>query len=179
MKKLDLGCGTSKRAGFIGMDRLSLDGVDIVHNLDLMPYPFADNEIDEIWLDQVMEHLFDPLQVMEELHRICKDGATVTIGVPYFRSHYAVIDPTHRHFFSAFWYGYFDPKHVFFHKYNYTNCCFRLERLEFDREFKLAGVSFFHSWIIKIAETWPFFYESKLSHLIPLNSLTYYLRVQK
>ena len=52
MKKLDLGCGRSKKAGFIGLDCLVLPGVDIVHDLTKFPYPFEDGLIDEIWMDQ-------------------------------------------------------------------------------------------------------------------------------
>ena len=100
MKKLDLGCGSSKKNGFIGVDLLPLKGVDIVHSLTDFPYPFENDSIDEIWMDNVLEHLPTPVRVVEELHRICKSGAKITISVPYFRSMYAFIDPTHVNFFS-------------------------------------------------------------------------------
>lgn len=32
--KLDLGCGKNKHKGYIGMDKVEYDCVDIVHNLD-------------------------------------------------------------------------------------------------------------------------------------------------
>ena len=34
--KLDLGCGLSKKEGFLGVDRRKFDGVDIVHDLLVM-----------------------------------------------------------------------------------------------------------------------------------------------
>jgi len=37
--KLDIGCGWSKRAGFVGMDKRNLPGVDIIHDLEIFPYP--------------------------------------------------------------------------------------------------------------------------------------------
>ncbi len=67
MKKVDFGCGTSKRKGFIGVDVLPLPGVDIVHDLNKFPYPFKDDEIDFAWMDQVLEHVEDPLS--EEILR--------------------------------------------------------------------------------------------------------------
>ena len=67
LKKIDFGCGSSKKEGYIGVDILSMPGVDIVHNLAQFPYPFEDNEIDEIWMDQVLEHIPNPLLVIEEL----------------------------------------------------------------------------------------------------------------
>lgn len=179
MKKLDLGCGTSKKSGYTGVDTLNLPGVDVQHDLNQFPYPFQDNEVGEVWMDNVLEHLDNPLKVVEEIHRICANDAQVCIAVPYFRSFYAVIDPTHRNFFSAQWFNYFDPAHLFHQKYRYSEAKFRIEKIEFDREFKNSNISLLHRLIIKLAEKKPFFYEAKLSHLFPLNSLTFYLRVQK
>ncbi|MHA1979217.1 MAG: hypothetical protein ACW98I_20110, partial [Candidatus Hodarchaeales archaeon] len=39
-KILDVGCGTEKIDGAIGIDRVKLDGIDIIHDLD--KYPWAD-----------------------------------------------------------------------------------------------------------------------------------------
>lgn len=177
--KLDIGCGGSKREGFIGVDILKLDGVDIVHNLTSFPYPFEDNSVDEIWMDQVLEHLQNPMRVIEELHRICKHDAKITIGVPYFRSFYAVIDPTHVNFFGIWWFNYFDPTHAFCKKYQYSSARFMIKKIEFDREFKGMKMRFWKKWLINYAEKKPASYEARLSHLFPLNSLTFHLTAVK
>jgi predicted SAM-dependent methyltransferase len=179
MTKLDLGCGGSKREGFVGVDSLNLPGVDVVHNLTQYPYPFEDNSVDEIWMDNVLEHLDNPLRVVEEIHRICKQGALVHIGVPYFRSFYAAIDPTHVNSFGVFWFNYFDPNHKFHHKYQYSKAQFKIEKIEFDREYKNNRMNFLRRQLLRYAEKNPEKYEAKLSHLFPLNSLTYYLKVIK
>jgi len=101
--KLDIGCGGQKKTGFIGVDILRLEGVDIVHDLTTFPYPFEDNSVDEIYMDNVLEHLPNPIKVIEEIWRISKPGTTITVAVPYFRSHYAFIDPTHVNFFGVNW----------------------------------------------------------------------------
>jgi SAM-dependent methyltransferase len=106
---IDLGCGQKKREGYIGVDALALPGVDIVHDLDVFPYPFEEGSAANVWMDNILEHVKDPLKVMEEGHRISADGATVVVSVPYFRSCYATIDPTHRNFFGVWWFCYFDP----------------------------------------------------------------------
>ena len=85
-KILDLGCGKKKRQGSIGVDYSDRHDADIIHNLNLFPYPFADNSIDKVYLDNVLEHLDDPMAVMAEVHRICKNGAEIKVIVPYFRS---------------------------------------------------------------------------------------------
>jgi len=176
--KIDIGCGSSKREGYIGVDILQLPGVDVVHNLDKFPYPFDDNSIDNVWMDQVLEHLKEPMLVVEELYRICKSGALIYIGVPYFRSFYAAIDPTHRNFFSVEYFNYFDPKHPYCKKYQYSKAHFTVKKIEFDREWK-GKMGFIHGTLVRFAEKYPAKYEAKLSHLFPLNSLTFYLEVTK
>jgi hypothetical protein len=37
--KLDLGCGTKKREGFVGVDSMTLPGVDVVVDLRITPWP--------------------------------------------------------------------------------------------------------------------------------------------
>jgi predicted SAM-dependent methyltransferase len=179
MLKLDLGCGNSKKEGYVGVDSLRLHGVDIVHDLTSFPYPSEESSVDDIWMDNVLEHLAQPLKVLEEIYRISKNGATITISVPYFRSFYACIDPTHVNFFGVWWFNYFDPSHPFHHKYQYSPVKFKVEKIEFDREFKNRRMKLFHKFLVKFAEKRPEWYEARLSHLFPLNSLTFVLRVIK
>lgn len=180
MTKVDFGCGTSKKTGFIGVDILKLDGVDIVHSLTTFPYPFEDNSLDEIWMDNCLEHLPNPIRVIEELWRISKNETKITIAVPYFRSHYAFIDPTHVNFFGVNWFNYFDPKHIFQKKMQYSTATFNVNNFVFDREWtESKSHGFFHGLLIKFATKYPFQYEEKLSHIFPLNSLTFYLTVIK
>lgn len=176
--KIDIGCGSSKKEGFIGIDIIQLDGVDIIHDLNQIPYPFEISTVDEIWMDNVLEHLEKPMIVIEEIYRICKNHARITIAVPYFRSFYAIIDPTHRNFFGVNWFNYFDPSHLFNEKYQYSKAKFQVEKIEFDREWK-GNMKFFHKMLVRFAEKHPMKYEGKLSHIFPLNSLTYHLTVIK
>jgi len=176
--KLDIGCGISKRDGFMGIDIIPLISVDVVHDLNQFPYPLEGNCTSEVWMDNVLEHLEKPLQVVEEIFRISKNKAKITISVPYFRSWYATIDPTHRNFFGVNWFNYFDPTHEFCKKYQYTKARFIVKKVEFDREWK-GKMSFIHKMLVRFAEKYPSRYEARLSHIFPLNSLTFYLEVIK
>ena len=49
-KILDLGCGANKYPGSIGIDRLKLPGVDIVHDLNVFPYPFKNNSFEKVFV---------------------------------------------------------------------------------------------------------------------------------
>jgi len=175
--KLDIGCGSSKKEGFTGVDILKFPGVDIVHDLNHFPYPFKDNEIDEVWMDQVLEHLDEPMKVVEELFRICKNESTITISVPYFRSYCATIDPTHKNFFGIFWFSYFDPNHVHCKRYQYSKARFLQKNIEFDRGIQKKG--FIYKLLVRFAHKFPVFYEVRLSHLFPLDGITFNLKVLK
>ena len=64
---LDVGCGLRKRPGAIGIDVNPRSHADVIHDLNRIPYPFSNNQFDEIICDNIIEHLDDFLKVMEEL----------------------------------------------------------------------------------------------------------------
>jgi ubiquinone/menaquinone biosynthesis C-methylase UbiE len=97
--KLDIGCGQNKKEGFIGLDCLRMPGVDIVCDINKDKIPLEDSSIDEIYSMHFLEHVDNVLSTMEEIWRISKSGAKITIAVPYFTSVGAFRDPTHQHFF--------------------------------------------------------------------------------
>jgi len=100
MKKLNFGCGKDIREEYVNVDITPLEGVDKVFDFDIFPYPFSDNEFDEIYADNVLEHLSDIPAVMKELHRISKPEGNIRIIVPYYNCYGAYNDVTHKHYFS-------------------------------------------------------------------------------
>lgn len=96
-----MGCGSAKVAGAVGLDISPDTQADIVHDLDVFPYPIEDDRFDEILAQDVIEHVKDPIRVFEEFHRIGKNGAHVQLRTPHFSSVLAYGDPTHRHYFST------------------------------------------------------------------------------
>ena len=120
MKKvLEFGAGKTPAirddAEVIHLDVLKLPHIEVVHNLEKFPYPFKDNTFDEILAFHVLEHISDTVKVMEEIHRISKNGAIVTIEVPYYNSPSSFRDPTHKSYFSEGTMDYFTDNGV----YNY------------------------------------------------------------
>ena len=96
---LDIGCGTNKKQGYIGIDRVKLPGVDVVCDIE-EGLPFKDNTVDGIRVIQVLEHVRDLIFVLEEFWRVCKEGAEIEILVPYWNRVGAFRDPTHVRFFT-------------------------------------------------------------------------------
>ena len=107
--RLNMGCGSDIKDGFVNLDSAELDGVDVVHSLEEFPYPFDDDTFDEIIAINVLEHLDDTIRVMEEIWRISAPGAKVTIRVPFWNCMHSVTDPTHVKFFNQYTFDFFDP----------------------------------------------------------------------
>ncbi len=98
---LDVGCGSSKTPGAVGLDISPDTAADIVHDLDEFPYPIETSSFDQILLQDVLEHVAEPIRLFEELHRIARPGARIQLRTPHFSSALAYGDPTHRHYFST------------------------------------------------------------------------------
>lgn len=118
MKKLNLGSGGRPLDGYINVDiSPKAPKVDIVHDLDEMPWPFEGESINEVLMAHCLEHLRDHNLAMREIYRILKPGGHAIISVPHFTWQLAYGDPTHKHFFAypSFYYyvnkgNYFDFK---------------------------------------------------------------------
>jgi len=122
--KLDLGCGKSKREGFLGIDRRKFDGVDGVTDLTKKSWIFEQSELGQLKLLQVntdvgtgfvlpdrsvsevhcshfLEHLEhnqrqpERVRFMNELWRVLIPGGAATIITPHWASNRAYGDFTH------------------------------------------------------------------------------------
>lgn len=98
--RLDLGCGPRKTEGFIGVDSDgNWPGVDVTADLTKR-FPYPDDSVDEIRAHDIIEHLPDRIHTMNELWRICKNGASIDIRVPSTDGRGAFQDPTHISFWN-------------------------------------------------------------------------------
>jgi SAM-dependent methyltransferase len=96
---LNLGCGNFKFDDFINVDKVQLYQPDVLHDLEVLPWPFESNSADNIVLSHVLEHLGQTpslfIQILKEIYRISKNGCLLYIDVPCPRSKYYLSDPTH------------------------------------------------------------------------------------
>lgn len=107
--KLHIGCGHQIFDGWVNLDITPLPGVDVVHDLTQFLWPFEDQEFDEVYMKDVLEHLPDTIKTLEEIYRITKPRAKIFIAVPYWNSWEAITDPTHIKQFNEYTFEFFDP----------------------------------------------------------------------
>lgn len=81
--QLDLGCGSCKKPGTIGIDIFPQPGVDYVINLETDSLPLANQSVDYVYSSHCLEHLKDPTQLFTEISRVCIDGAKLELWTPY------------------------------------------------------------------------------------------------
>lgn len=180
--RLDLGCGLKKAPGFTGLDRVALPCVDLVCDVDREPIPLADDSVVEVRTMHFLEHTDDLLAVMQEVWRVCRHGARVSIAVPYFNSVGAFRDPTHRHFFTWETFEHFtDSGRV---PSFYAEARFRIagRRLRFWPQGSgwKGNVRFGYLWPVQaLANLWPYFYEHSLLRGIAASELQVELVVLK
>lgn len=102
MKILNIGCGNRLIKGAVHHDRVGhRPEIDVVHDLNLRPWPWNDGEFDQVVALAVLEHLdIDLVASLDECHRILRPGGQMVIKLPLQSGANAYDDPTHRWFFT-------------------------------------------------------------------------------
>ena len=120
-KILDVGCGSNKTPGAIGLDNNPRTAADVIHDLGTVPYPFAENEFDEIISRHAAEHVPDVMAFVTELYRITKPGGRIKLVTPHYTNPDWANDPTHRNHFNSYSFNVFMPDRRVFDFYSEVN----------------------------------------------------------
>ncbi len=96
---LNLGCGFKPKRGFVNVDKYDNCKPDVVHDLNVFPYPWDENSIDGIEMIHTLEHLDDWWGAFCECARILKPGGRLQINVPDDSSTAALAYRDHNHIF--------------------------------------------------------------------------------
>lgn len=95
--KINIGGGYKRYPGFLNLDMDPHTNPDHIVNLEKDVLPFDDNTISEVKAHHILEHLGEGFfHLIQELYRVCKDGAIIDIVVPHHRHDIFLADPTHR-----------------------------------------------------------------------------------
>lgn len=93
--RLDLGCGKSKKDGFIGVDIRKNVNPDKVLNLGKDKWPWKPQSVKESQAIHLVQYLSseERIHFFNELHRVMIDGAKSTMVVPHWNSLRSHQDP--------------------------------------------------------------------------------------
>lgn len=126
--KLDIACGNHKDLEWVGIDIQKLPDVDIVHDLNLHPWPVESDSVEAAKAWHIVEHI-PPVAVtergtrrpfiefMNECWRVLKPGARIDIETPYGSSEGFYHDPTHCNPCDEVTFEHFDPTYSRFYTY--------------------------------------------------------------
>ena len=166
---LDVGCGPAKWRGATGVDCKRHPGVDVVWNLEQLPWPLDANTFDAILCRDSLEHLENIVGTMEEFHRLLTPGGRVIIVTPHVAHPSSFRDPTHKHHFTLGTFDYFTGD-ISYPKYS-------------DRQFRMVakGLTFPHALSIgAVLARWSTArYEKYYAHRWPPHQMFFVLEAVK
>lgn len=116
-KKIDVGCGANKcDPEAVGVDMAAGPGVDMVGDaLDILR-GFEDNSVGSIYSSHFLEHHADPAAILKEMIRVIVPEGTLELRVPHFSDPWFYSDPTHKHPFGLYTFGYYFKNDLFARK---------------------------------------------------------------
>jgi len=136
-RKLNIGCGHKPIKGWVNIDRDPPEDMPDIMRVDVeQGLPFAADSFNEVFLDNVIEHIYDIPSLMLEIHRVLVVGGVCNIVTPHFSSASSYRDPTHIHHLSYFSFDYFETGS----RSNYIKQGFKIsKKLSFGGGFGLVG----------------------------------------
>lgn len=101
-RTLNLGAGNHLAKGAVNHDLTRhRPEIDVVHDLNLVPWPWPDNSFDLVMASSVFEHLeIDLVRSLDECWRILRPSGKLRVKVPHWQHDNGYADPTHRWRFS-------------------------------------------------------------------------------
>ena len=172
---IEFGCGNAKTPGAIGVDINPRSAADVLHDMDVFPYPFEAGIADRLICHDVLEHVGDLIRTMEELWRIGKPGCRIDITAPFMSSINYFSDPTHRRAFTSRSFDYF-TRGTDVHKHAYSVAEFRVDAVDYDPETPRRGID---GWLLRMANRHKRVYEERFAFIYPVHQIHFTLTVLK
>ena len=172
MKILDIGCGTKKTPGAIGLDNNPRSMADVIHDLNRYPYPFETDTFDRILCWDILEHVNEFVPTVDEIWRILKPGGRLSVSAPFMSSVNYYSDPTHKRAFTSRSFDYFVEGTKAF-EYRYSDARFSLESVVYDRDLPYRNP--FNRWFLRLANKYKDRYESNYAFIFPVQQIYFEL----
>jgi O-antigen biosynthesis protein len=150
--RIDLCGGINKFRDYISVDLIN---GDIIWDLN-EKWPFADNSVGIVRAVDALEHMEDPIHVMNEAYRVLAHGGFFYVAVPSTDGRGAFQDPTHVSFWNehSFWYYTKMNKQVFIS--NRAKCRFQVRKLATVNYY--GGIPYVEAHLIAIKQEQPRFH---------------------
>lgn len=107
--RLNLGCGSKRIPGYLGVDIGDGSAVDV--RMDVMEYlcSLPPESVQEIYSRHFLEHVEsrDLRPMLLQFDRVLRPGGLIHLIVPHYSNPYFYSDPTHRQFFGVHTFSYF------------------------------------------------------------------------
>lgn len=95
---LNLGSGIDALHRYVNVDIADIPEVDVVHDLDVAPWPWEDSTVSCIRAYDIFEHVSNPVLFIQECWRVLEVDGLLDLHVSYWKSQNAYTDPTHKRF---------------------------------------------------------------------------------
>jgi len=174
---IELGCGRKKKEGRITIDKVNLQEVDIVADLEGGLAFLPDGSVDEVHCRSVLEHIVNFEDLMAEIVRVLKKDGRAYVFVPHFSNPYYYSDYTHKRFFGLYSFYYFvGPEHQLRRKvpdyYTQTRIRILSQRLVFRSSFKIINpFKKLFGWFVNLHTIIQQYYEENLCYIIPCHGI--------
>lgn len=171
--KLNIGCGTDIKPGWINLDSAPIKGVDVVHDMSKVPLPFPEESFDEVLCQDVLEHSSEYASIVRDIHRLLRPGGKLVVRVPHFTSKNAYTDPTHKAYFAFRTFYFFTKKGIKGRSYYFD---FHFETasatITFEQSSKLFFFNKLVSFLVNKSDRARYLFESTfLSRLFPAENI--------
>ena len=178
---IELGPGNRKKEGYLGIDSVDIDGVDVVFDIEQgMPF-IPDSSIDNYYSNHFLEHIGNYENLIKELHRTLKPGGVAEMIVPHFTNPNYYSDYTHKRSFGLFSFDYFAATEDQLSRKVpnfYTNIRFKILK----RELRFGSRFLFFNLLLqvfkKVVNSSSFcqeIYEASFSHYIRCNEVRFHI----
>jgi len=183
--RIELGCGNSRKfLDSITIDKVDLDSVDIVADINYGLKFIPNDSIDEVYSSHFLEHVDNYELVMSEIFRILKPGGKKIGTVPHFSNPHFYSDYTHKNYFGLYTFFYMSKTSTMKRKvpnyYNNINFNVLQLRLIFFSSYRLLHYARkIIERIFNINNSMKEFYEENLCYMIPANEIFFILEKSK
>jgi len=178
---LHLGCGKKKYPGSFGVDFGHSTAADLTWDLDETPWPLPADTFHRVYMVSVLEHVENVVAVMEEVWRVCQDGAEVRIYSPHASSHHLWTDPTHRRGFTSGSFKYFTDDFSRQH-FEYSRARLKVLEVEYNRYEDWMWVyrpKWYDRALERLANRHKALYEKRFMYWYPVQTIFFRLEVVK